>query len=611
VLIEVGPTNVYPFGARSSPTDAVVFYLEYYDVINAKVQAMRITSSGTFTWAPFNRTLSSVSSEKVHPEVNEFNSNQWICAWEDTRNDGNRDIYAQNIQLEGILGPWDPQIGTITGTVSLVGGTASVTEVHVSAAGVTVHPDAAGFYTMDVPAGIWNVTASLLGYYPDTVFSVAVIDEETTSGVDMSLEAMPTGFIDGTVLLDGGQGNVADVVITVWYHTASPDANGDYGMEVEAGTYDVTASLEGYVTGIIPAVVVTEDETTFNVDFTLVPVPTTGLITGIVELENDAGDVAQVVVSSGGVAISPDSTGFYSLEVVAGTWDVSASLEGFYTQVIQGVVVVAGETTPDIDFFLPQIPDVGYVSGYVILVNGTGDVTLSEVSAGGEITHPAVNGHYYLGLPPGTYTVLATHPYAMPDSTEDISIIAGETSEGVDFELEIARTDMVCKAFDNYGEVLHDVDVEITGPEATYTGTITGDSLVFLNVPYGLYDGAGFHEDIGMVVSSAEIGPGNHEVIFMFTWVGQDEQEESGNTFSVFPNPLGDQLGMLYSLPAGGRMKFSLHSVTGAELWASDEEISTSGPQTMTLDLKDLPRGVYLLKLSAGGILLTKVLLKP
>ena len=77
------------------------------------------------------------------------------------------------------------------------------------------------------------------------------------------------GWIEGNVVLDGGTGNVEDVVVTAGTETVNPDANGDYSIEIDAGTYDVTASLEGYLDEIVVDVVVIEGEITGNIDFTL------------------------------------------------------------------------------------------------------------------------------------------------------------------------------------------------------------------------------------------------------------------------------------------------------------------------------------------------------
>ncbi len=104
VFIEITPTNVYPFSAGSSGSDMVLFYEKFSSVVDAGISAMCIDLEGGFVWPGQFVELCTVLSEKVHSVASGFVMGQWISAWEDDRN-GNRDIYAQNIQLDGSLGP--------------------------------------------------------------------------------------------------------------------------------------------------------------------------------------------------------------------------------------------------------------------------------------------------------------------------------------------------------------------------------------------------------------------------------------------------------------------------------------------------------------------------
>lgn len=218
VFIALSGTSVYPVGAGHSPTDMALFYEEYTDAVNGHLKAMRMDVAGGFVWTPSITTLCSVTSEKVHVFTNDFANDQWILSWEDSRN-ADRDIYAQNILLDGSLGPL--QQGTIEGTVNLSGGTGDVTEVVVTAGSVFTNPNSSGFYTMQVNAGSYEVTASLQGYYNDTVPGVVVLVNQTTSNVDLTLQVIPTGFITGNVVLTSGTGDVTD----------------EMGRQVAPGTY--------------------------------------------------------------------------------------------------------------------------------------------------------------------------------------------------------------------------------------------------------------------------------------------------------------------------------------------------------------------------------------
>jgi len=80
----------------------------------------------------------------------------------------------------------------------------------------------------------------------------------------------PPGYIEGNITLDGGTGNVEDVVVTAGTVTVNPDAMGDYEISIAPGTYDVMATLMDYDDATALDVVVTEGNYTSGIDLTLV-----------------------------------------------------------------------------------------------------------------------------------------------------------------------------------------------------------------------------------------------------------------------------------------------------------------------------------------------------
>ena len=82
-----------------------------------------------------------------------------------------------------------------------------------------------------------------------------------------------------------------------------------------------------------------------------------GFVEGTVTLLGGIGDVEDVIVNAGGVNANPDASGNYTIGVIPGTYDVTASLDGYFSQTIEDVEVLEGETTGDIDFTLES--DVG------------------------------------------------------------------------------------------------------------------------------------------------------------------------------------------------------------------------------------------------------------
>jgi len=77
------------------------------------------------------------------------------------------------------------------------------------------------------------------------------------------------GSIEGTVVISDGAGDVEDVVVSAGGYSVNPLADGTYSLELQPGTYNVTATLAGYDTEVIEDVEVQEAIATTGIDFTL------------------------------------------------------------------------------------------------------------------------------------------------------------------------------------------------------------------------------------------------------------------------------------------------------------------------------------------------------
>jgi hypothetical protein len=610
IFIPLSTTNVYPYEARNSPTDVVLFYEEYTNAINGLIKAMRIAPDGAFLWTPAQKTMCSVVSQKVHPVVNEFGNNQWIASWEDNRN-GNSDIYAQNIQLNGDLGPYNSTYGTISGTVTLNGGSGNVTQVVVQAGTNITNPDALGHYSMVVLTGTYTVTASLSGYTTGSQSNVVVLTNLVTT-VNFMLNHIPEGTIQGTVTLVNGTGSITMVVIHAGFQTTNPDGTGHYSLQVSPGTYNVIATLTAYIPDTVYSVTVADGQTVSNIDLSLTLAPTNGFITGTVTLNGGTGNVTQTVVYAGGFTANPNSSGFYTLDVPAGFYDVSATLTGYLQQMVIGVQVIVGQTTPNINFFLDPEGSAGTIQGHVTITGGNANVTQADVTAGAYSTHPDVSGDYSLTVPTGTYSVTATHPYTTTETIPNVVVTSGVNTTGINFSLAIDRADMVCSATRPGTGFLNNVDVIIQGPEGPYTGTILNDSLVFPHVPYGVYHGTAIYSQWAPVTSDTTINAANHDMIFNFS-LEVIFSKQGNHNLQVNPTPSGPGSMISFSIPAGGLYSFDLLDARGSWVGGMTKEYFSAGNHQIPLSSNSgnnkMVQGFYLLKLSGenGFIRICKV----
>ena len=114
-------------------------------------------------------------------------------------------------------------------------------------------------FDVDPSATYWQTT--------DMVFTQADINEVPVNAIDGLFTVYPVmGSIDGVITLDGGEGEVEDVLVIVDSsdgYVVNPDTTGYYIFEsIPIGIYNITASLEGYQDTTVVGIEVFEDETT-------------------------------------------------------------------------------------------------------------------------------------------------------------------------------------------------------------------------------------------------------------------------------------------------------------------------------------------------------------
>ena len=249
----------------------------------------------------------------------------------------------------------NPEVGIISGTVidELTSEPIEGVLISVGDGAYETWTYSDGTYTIsEVLIGIYEVSAEIINYYPETIFDVEVIVDETTT-VDFALMPEP-GEISGTVTIDGGPGDVLNVEIIIDGTIISPNSSGYYELSgLNPGTYEVGFSLEAYYPEIISGVIVLSNEVT-TVDVTLYP-----------EVGNIAGTITDYVTGEPieGVqvnledfyAVTTDVMGYYLFEnLLIGTYNLSVELEGYYPEIATDIAVITDETT-EVDFALHPI----------------------------------------------------------------------------------------------------------------------------------------------------------------------------------------------------------------------------------------------------------------
>lgn len=209
-----------------------------------------------------------------------------------------------------------------------------------------------GTYTLEgVPSGSYSVVASSIGYGPaQNSTSVAAGKNTRLDFVLYSLLGQISGFVfhasTGSPLNDT---NVS-VSLSNTTTTVTNGADGSYLIpNLPAGTYTVTATKDGFFTGTLTGIVVVRGNFTENVNFSLTEKPTKifGTVKSGTYLQPN---VNVSVVSTTSYNLS-NVEGDYSIEnLTAGTYTLSAQLEGYALALIQNVVLpVGGQVRVDIE----------------------------------------------------------------------------------------------------------------------------------------------------------------------------------------------------------------------------------------------------------------------
>ena len=321
---------------------------------------------------------------------------------------------------------------TISGTVTLSGGTASVEDVTVTLSGdadQTTSPASDGTYSFtDLPLGTYTVEATLSEYTFEPVDRL--YDPLESDQIDQDFAGTyvpPTYGVSGTVTLVGGTATVEDVTLTLSgdaNQTISPASDGTYSLTgLLEGVYTVTPSLENY--SFEPTVrsydPLNADQT--GQDFTGTYVPPTYSISSTVALVGGGASPTGVVLTLSGDAnqtTSPAADGTYSFTgLLEGTYAVTPSLDRYsFEPAVRSYDPLNADQAGQ-DFTGTYVPPTYSISGTVALVGGAAVPTGVVLTLSGDAnrtTNPAADGTYgFTGLLEGTYTVtpsLADYSFA-------------------------------------------------------------------------------------------------------------------------------------------------------------------------------------------------------
>jgi thermitase len=218
--------------------------------------------------------------------------------------------------------------------------------------------------------------------------------------------SVPLGAITGQVINAEDGSAISGAQVSDGIRTSLTDTAGIYTIDdVSPGSYQLTASKEGYETSSLTVNVLSGSTSLANLALTEVILP--GGITGSVTDAADGSPIAGVVVTDGTRTATTDASGRYTLaDVPAGSYEVTASKENYHSSFLT-VTVLSGSSTVA-DFSLSPIVVPGSITGSVINAEDGSPIVGATVNDGTRTTTTDALGEYTIAdVPPGTYQVTA------------------------------------------------------------------------------------------------------------------------------------------------------------------------------------------------------------
>lgn len=236
--------------ATRMENDAVVTYLKtpLNDAVNSYVQSNRVDYYGARIWDGEPVIMATHLSSKGYLDACVNNVNQVIAVWQDKRSDSDGDVYLQNINPNGSLGPLGPITGTITGHVMQPDGTtplnsAIVTNydtLHVTGVDTT---DAFGIYTFTLPPGTYSETFTKLGYRDTSLAGIIVTyGHDTPISVNMQQLTSNCHYVPGDINGNGSTNGI-DVSYAVSYFKGGNVP--PYSCDCNGSTWFVAGDVNG------------------------------------------------------------------------------------------------------------------------------------------------------------------------------------------------------------------------------------------------------------------------------------------------------------------------------------------------------------------------------
>lgn len=433
-----------------------------------------------------------------------------------------------------------------------------------------------GTYKLSISQGEKIISAVKDGYISPEPLTINISAGQNLTGQNFTI--LPNAAkISGTVT--NQQLPVGSVQISASNGTATrsvlTDASGNYTLNIEPGSWKLTAVKAGFVSQTGNTITVRPGQASAGNNFALIK--NISQISGVVK-SNDgpAADASLIFTATdnSGLSYSTKSgiNGEYVVSVNAGkSYSASVTKTG-YLKKTAVTSQLAADSKVSLNFTLS--PTLCSISGAVSDNQGTLPDASVKISQSGTTVNQLVseyNGSFSAGLAPGSYTITASKMGYL-SKTVNISVISGQTLTGIALKLD-----------KNSGSILGTVKNMLNEPVAAININFEGTNGKFTQIS----DGAG-----GFLIS--DVPSGSYKMILSKEGY-QTKTEENISVSAGATEQISTSVTKYRSIISGKIKDENNNLIGGANITvsASGKNYSTVSADDGSYSIGPLPAGTY------------------
>jgi len=309
-----------------------------------------------------------------------------------------------------------------------------------------------GYYILNLESGSWTIRASKTGFAPAEINQVLVGVGQTVADVNLEMTTNIATLAGKVTKLSGGEAvkNVQIQVPALDLSTMTT-ADGSFSMTVNPGNYTVIAVKPGFRSITVQSGNLAVNQTS-NLVIKLEELSSS--FTGVIK-DTDNNLLSGVTIAARSTVDSFFTTtgqnGSYQLYTKAGTWQVSANLDGYKTATLYTAQKINANQT----ITVPEVklaPDRGTITGTIVRLLNSNPIPLARVTAKKENgftaqTQSDNDGNFNFVdqdnkpiLHSGMYNVYISKTGFTSDTLYNVKV---ESEKVVDVDVKLQKTDAV------------------------------------------------------------------------------------------------------------------------------------------------------------------------